>query len=685
MAPKPPASLVRYLREGRCVLFCGSGLSAWAKLPTWTKLLEGIVKQLSDELPDETDTTELTRLLQAGKLLEVADHCKESLGRRYSEILSDNLRGATGDIPEPHKVIVQLPFSAVVTTNYDKLLERSYSSVGNWPKTPTHRDVDALGPMLFDRCFFILKAHGDIDRPESMVLTTRDYQEIIHANPAFNAIFSAILMTKAVLFVGYSINDPDFRLLLDRQLTIFKGNIPERYALMCGVGRVEREVLWRTARIRVLSYDDGKHEQVLDFLRDLLQQVGGEASATPVQAGAEGRATRSALRGATAIATGAAEATAVLTRVSGAVRAIPTPDATLAIRLRAGGLEVSVKVDDTTVEGTGKMPDWAGLASRLRRAVSGDASTLPVSEELTSYLPRPVCDVLERIDASRMITLRLSPEVELLPWEWVLINRVPLVLRNPVARTPIGVSDNARGYPSIGQPPRVLLIGDPNRDDDAALPGARAETEAVAAAYRRRAAIDPTILVGPDASFDRLVTEFSSTQYDVVHFAGHAWFDELEPYLLLSGESKLRSGELRSLMSPRPPAILFLNSHFTIFTPPGAAAGPRHGAEEAKPNVRGQRGFIEAASTAGVGALIGCFAGALDDTTARDVGITFHESLISGAPVAKALHVAVAAAPSNASRLSYAISGYGDIALPTVAGPPSLANPEPRKRTMRSG
>src|ERR1044071_3657296 len=123
MAPKPPASLVRYVREGRCVLFCGSGLSAWAKLPTWTKMLEGIVAQLSDELPDETDTTELHRLLQSGKLLEVADHCKEALGRRYNDILSENLRGATGDIPEPHKVIVQLPFAAVVTTNYDNPLE----------------------------------------------------------------------------------------------------------------------------------------------------------------------------------------------------------------------------------------------------------------------------------------------------------------------------------------------------------------------------------------------------------------------------------------------------------------------------------------------------------------------------------------------------------------------------------
>ena len=40
MTPKPPPSLIRYLREGRCVLFCGSGLSAWAKLPTWSKLLE---------------------------------------------------------------------------------------------------------------------------------------------------------------------------------------------------------------------------------------------------------------------------------------------------------------------------------------------------------------------------------------------------------------------------------------------------------------------------------------------------------------------------------------------------------------------------------------------------------------------------------------------------------------------
>src|SRR5262245_35586369 len=173
MTPKPPQPLLHYLREKRCVLFCGSGLSAWGNLPIWKKLLQDMIT--SNELPGNTDQDELQRLLDAGKLLEVADHCKEALGRRYNDLLSEQLRGAAGEIPAPHQIIVKLPFAAVVTTNYDKLLERSYAAVSHWPKTPTHLDVDTLGPLLFDASFFILKAHGDIDRPGPMVLTTREY------------------------------------------------------------------------------------------------------------------------------------------------------------------------------------------------------------------------------------------------------------------------------------------------------------------------------------------------------------------------------------------------------------------------------------------------------------------------------------------------------------------------------
>jgi hypothetical protein len=46
-----------------------------------------------------------------------------------------------------------------VTTNNDKLLERSFASVSNWPRTPTHLNIDILGSLLFDGSFFILKVH----------------------------------------------------------------------------------------------------------------------------------------------------------------------------------------------------------------------------------------------------------------------------------------------------------------------------------------------------------------------------------------------------------------------------------------------------------------------------------------------------------------------------------------------
>jgi hypothetical protein len=285
MTPKPPGLLVRYLKQSRCVVFVGAGLSAGAGLPTWRRLLLDVIDELVSSMPDgDTHQAELRALVDQGKLLEVADFCKEQLGAAYHQFLTEKLRGDTGAVPATHEVLMHLPFSAWVTTNYDKLLERAYFEVKKgFPKTLTHKDTDTLGRLLFDAGPFILKAHGDIDRPETVVLTSRDYSEIIHANPAFNEIFTGLLLTKALFFVGYSLSDPDFRLLMDRQLTHFRGFVPERFALMTDLGPVERDVLWRTARIQVIPYvnDSKKHTEVLDFLRVLRTAV-QPAPAAPV-------------------------------------------------------------------------------------------------------------------------------------------------------------------------------------------------------------------------------------------------------------------------------------------------------------------------------------------------------------------------------------------------------------------
>ena len=85
MTPSPPRPLVRYLREKRCILFCGSGVSASAGLPTWKELLTHIIEQLAEDVPDDPNQEELRSLIGNGKLLEVADYCKDALGRPYND------------------------------------------------------------------------------------------------------------------------------------------------------------------------------------------------------------------------------------------------------------------------------------------------------------------------------------------------------------------------------------------------------------------------------------------------------------------------------------------------------------------------------------------------------------------------------------------------------------------------
>ena len=60
-------------------------------------------------------------------------------------------------------------------------------------------------------------------------------------------MMAAILLTHAIVFVGYSLNDPNFRLLLDSQLSVFGTQAPPRYAVMEDVGKVEAQILQRIA------------------------------------------------------------------------------------------------------------------------------------------------------------------------------------------------------------------------------------------------------------------------------------------------------------------------------------------------------------------------------------------------------------------------------------------------------
>ena len=58
---------------------------------------------------------------------------------------------------------------------------------------------------LYNPEFFIFKFHGDIGSPESIILTSRDYDRLILRNPHARSFLQADFLNYTVLFVGYSL------------------------------------------------------------------------------------------------------------------------------------------------------------------------------------------------------------------------------------------------------------------------------------------------------------------------------------------------------------------------------------------------------------------------------------------------------------------------------------------------
>jgi len=668
------AALANYVREGKCVLFVGAGLSRAAGLPDWATLMQTVVGETTMAVPGARD--ELQTLLARGKYIELADQCRELLGPGYFHTLLRKILGTKARRTALHRAIVETPYASIVTTNFDTLLEDAYArySGRGLPRTPTGTELANQGTLLLDGAFFILKAHGTLQRDDSLVFTADDYRRITYDNPAFQSFLSALLLSHAVLFVGYSLNDPNFRLLLDSQLTTFDGEVPSRYAVMPGVGPVESDLMWRTARIRVLSYPAGQHEYVGRVLRTLAARASVDAMGTR-----QARKARATLG-----------------------RPAELPTYQLAIRGRGGqfdfGFRFAASPDPLSARGDADdewwateaaVLDWTQLASSLPDAyvvgTANAAGLAAIGLMLAQVVPARVRDWLTRIPANAVLALDLTPDAEIFPWEWTQIEHQALGRRAAVVRRPGGMSAAARGRPFVGTPLRALIVGDPSAmsREPMPLPGSLEEARRVARVLRRsKAAV--CLLVQKKATYARVMHELRTGWYDVVHFAGHAWFDDSESYLALH-DGRVRASELVSAFNRHPPSLVMLNSHYTahlpVFTkvghvqyPPSPSIGDTLQLLASK-----RRGFTQLAARSGVGAFIGCI-GNPGDEGAQGFAVRLYAHLMQGTAVAHAVRAAreeQAATSPEQTHMYYTVSGYGDVAL---GAPPTRVRTRSRRR-----
>jgi len=184
----------------------------------------------------------------------------------------------------------------------------------------------------------------------------------------------------------------------------------------------------------------------------------------------------------------------------------------------------------------------------------------------------------------------------------------------------------------------VLLVVDPTED----LPGAAREGARVRDLFRGLPDARLTLVEGRAATRARVLAEFESGDYDVVHYAGHAAFDPATPRAsgLVVSDGAITGADLGALAQL--PALVFFNACES-----GRVRGGRRGASRGgrgAPLVRASRkaaleagaSVAEAWLRAGIANFIGTY-WPVGDAAAETCAARFYAALISGEPIGTAL------------------------------------------------
>lgn len=188
--------------QGKLVPFMGAGVSKSAGLPTWQELLSGLAQELG---VDENALEKFDELLRA-EVLEVFsadpnaenDDAKLAFKKRVAARIEKKTK--YGLAPA---LLASLPVNEAITLNYDELFEIATADTGR-----TCSVIPAQDARQSDR--WLLKMHGSVENPESIVLTREDYLSFDRNSRALSALVQANLMTRTLLFVGFGLTDEHF-------------------------------------------------------------------------------------------------------------------------------------------------------------------------------------------------------------------------------------------------------------------------------------------------------------------------------------------------------------------------------------------------------------------------------------------------------------------------------------------
>ena len=272
-----PVEMMKSFQKKSSVFFVGAGISTEAGLPNWVDLITNLI-QLASKQPwcGEDKIKEYTKLLKEGNnFLLLAEELKSEMNKTFYDYIESVFGKPNIKATPTMESILSIESNMILTSNYDRIIENTYTKLNGYsPPTFTYSQSREIANNYWKEKFFILKAHGDaFSDVQGIILSQRDYRKTLYREIGYKSILQSIFSTKSVFFVGTSMTDPEFNLLLDYLHESYSGGGPTHYLLISSekANPIIQKRFFEDFNIQTIIYENnsGKHSEVKDYIDEL--------------------------------------------------------------------------------------------------------------------------------------------------------------------------------------------------------------------------------------------------------------------------------------------------------------------------------------------------------------------------------------------------------------------------------
>ena len=235
--------LIELVRSGEAILIVGAGSSRRVGYPGWTGLLtelENLANEYGVGVELDKEKCEVDSLEYLKYAEDVKSYICNQTGNleEYYALLEDLFSPKDPPCTDFHRRLVLLPFRGILTTNYDLVLEAALGEIEQASaydnsliidRSSAGRVHEFLMAMNKDKRTTrrIAHLHGKFDSADRIILSVKDYEraygldltdEENHRENESKLRFKllwAVLATRRVVFIGFSMDDPYFNKMLE--------------------------------------------------------------------------------------------------------------------------------------------------------------------------------------------------------------------------------------------------------------------------------------------------------------------------------------------------------------------------------------------------------------------------------------------------------------------------------------